>query len=48
MDMLPRYDCKRCGHEWIPRTDKKPTICPSCKSPYWDSERKNGVKNDKN
>lgn len=33
--------CKRCTHEWYPRTPEKPLICPKCKSPYWDRERKN-------
>ena len=37
------YKCERCGHEWIPRTkiDKDPTICPGCKSAYWNKPRKN-------
>ena len=39
--MLPRHNCKRCGHTWIPRSDNLPTICPSCKSPYWNKERNN-------
>lgn len=36
------YECSRCGHRWIPRTktDTEPTICPRCKSPYWDKPRK--------
>jgi DNA-directed RNA polymerase subunit RPC12/RpoP len=40
--MLRGYRCERCGHEWIPRstTEGKPTICPKCKSPYWDKPRK--------
>jgi predicted Zn-ribbon and HTH transcriptional regulator len=33
---LPKYECKRCGHEWIPRKETKPVRCPKCKSPYWD------------
>jgi len=33
--------CKRCGHEWGSKQEK-PTICPKCKSPYWDKARKNG------
>lgn len=41
MCMLPRHECKRCGHKWIPRTDSLPTICPRCKSPYWNKERLN-------
>ena len=33
---LPTLKCKRCKHEWIPRTEKKPEVCPECNSPYWD------------
>ena len=34
---LPKLRCLRCGHTWIPRTPKKPKVCPNpkCKSPYW-------------
>ena len=38
------YVCERCGHEWFPRIDAEPRVCPKCKSPYWDrprQERKN-------
>jgi len=31
--------CARCGHEWIPRKDWNPLVCPKCKSPFWDRER---------
>ena len=36
------YQCLRCGHKWVPRvkTDIEPTICPTCKSPYWNKLRK--------
>jgi DNA-directed RNA polymerase subunit RPC12/RpoP len=37
--MLERYKCLRCKHEWIPRSDEKPKVCPHCHSPYWDRER---------
>jgi len=37
---LPTLRCKRCGHKWHPRKEEKPLICPKCKSPYWDRERK--------
>lgn len=37
---LPRLQCKRCGHEWSPRSDSPPKVCPKCKSPYWDREPK--------
>ena len=33
------YKCLRCGHEW-PSKQGHPTICPKCKSPYWDKESK--------
>ena len=45
------FRCLRCGHEWIPRVsmeelsgtikpENKPRICPSCKSAYWDLEKR--------
>ena len=38
------YRCERCGHEWIPRdVEQEPSVCPKCKSPYWDKPRKRGV-----
>lgn len=44
------YKCERCKHEWIPRTkvNEEPTICPKCKSPYWDKPKKNKKENKKN
>jgi len=35
------YQCERCNHKWTPRTkiDELPTICPRCKSPYWNKQR---------
>jgi len=34
------YQCTRCGHVWMPRkTGKEPTVCPKCKSPYWNEPR---------
>src|SRR5678809_1540495 len=32
---LQAWKCERCGHQWIPRSSKIPTVCPKCKSPYW-------------
>ncbi len=32
--------CDRCGHEWLPRSRKHPSVCPRCKSPYWDSSKR--------
>ncbi len=36
---IPTLKCKRCGHEWIPRTTKYPKVCASCNSPYWNKEK---------
>ena len=34
------YRCERCRHEWVPRSpNRKPRVCPKCKSPYWDMPR---------
>jgi len=33
------FRCTRCSHEWVPKVDKAPRVCPKCKSPYWDRER---------
>ena len=35
------YQCERCDHTWVPRptTEGEPTICPDCKSPYWNKPR---------
>ena len=45
--MVPRitieaFQCSRCGHIWKPRQglDRKPKVCPKCKSPYWDVQRR--------
>lgn len=40
--MLSGYKCDRCGHEWVARIkiDEDPTICPKCKSPYWNKPRR--------
>jgi predicted Zn-ribbon and HTH transcriptional regulator len=35
------YRCERCSHEWIPRdSEQEPSVCPKCKSPYWDRPRR--------
>ena len=31
MVLLPGCRC-RCGHEWLPRGDEKPRVCPNCHS----------------
>ncbi len=39
--MVRAYRC-RCGHEWLPRVfkEKRPRVCPRCKSPNWDKDFK--------
>jgi hypothetical protein len=40
------YQCERCEHWWIPREvtmevpDDLPKVCPKCKSPYWNTPRR--------
>lgn len=36
---LVKMNCKRCGHIWHPKKTEI-RICPKCKSPYFDRERK--------
>ena len=36
--------CERCEHEWVPRNAaREPTVCPSCKSPYWNRPRQHST-----
>lgn len=37
--MICIHKCKRCGHEWATK-NPRPLRCASCKTPYWDRERK--------
>jgi len=32
--------CLRCKHEWASKNADAVRVCPRCKSPYWDRERK--------
>jgi predicted Zn-ribbon and HTH transcriptional regulator len=34
------WQCERCGHQWVPRVTETPSVCPKCKSPYWDRPRR--------
>jgi len=46
---LPTLTCKRCGHDWHPKKQSMPTVCPGCNSPYWNKERlfkSKGAEND--
>lgn len=44
---LSGYKCDRCEHKWVPRKKIKPTVCPRCKSAYWNRERQRKVKKSK-
>lgn len=35
-----KLKCKRCGYEWIPRTENLPKQCPRCKSPFWQEDKR--------
>jgi len=37
------YRCERCGHEWVPNSEREPSVCPKCKSPYWNRPRKTAM-----
>ena len=34
-----KYRC-RCGHEWYPKSNERPRVCPKCKSANWDKPYK--------
>ena len=36
------YRCERCSHQWVPRAETEPRVCPKCKSPYWDKPKRIG------
>ena len=38
-NMIFIHNCLRCGHEWASKS-QKPVRCPSCKTPYWNKERR--------
>ncbi len=40
---VPRLNCFRCGHIWIPRKHGNPKQCPKCHSPYWNKPKSKGV-----
>jgi len=33
------HKCERCGHEWQQRIERRPEICPNCKSRSWDKSK---------
>lgn len=38
---LEGFRCERCKHEWVARGEEEPRVCPKCKSPYWNTPKKN-------
>lgn len=42
------HRCYRCKHAWVPRDiGEIPTICPNCKSPYWNKPKTKFKKGEK-
>lgn len=42
----PDYRCERCQHKWAPKDTSEgrfPTVCPRCKSPYWNQSQEAGI-----
>ena len=39
-----QWNCLRCEHRWRAKGISRPTICPRCKSPYYDRPRKRSTK----
>ena len=41
------YQCERCKHKWVPRNKEEPSVCPECKSPYWNKPKTKFTKEEK-
>ena len=48
--LVNAFKCDRCNHTWLPKAwdgnpesldELLPKVCPHCKSPYWNTPRKN-------
>lgn len=42
------FKCLRCSHIWFPKKKDYAGLsktCPKCKSPYWNTMRKNNKRN---
>ena len=35
---MNKLNCKKCKHEWVPRSEVKPKVCPKCKSYDWEEK----------
>lgn len=38
--MNEKMTCKRCGYQWVTRTEGMPRQCPACKSYRFNEEKK--------
>jgi len=38
--LIKKCKCKKCNHEWYPRSEKTPVQCPACKNPNWNKDEK--------
>ena len=44
--VIKPFECKRCSHTWYPRQfDRKPRMCPNCKTRLWDKAPKHPAAN---
>ena len=39
MPKIKKLTCQRCGHEWWPRKQMPPGLCPQCRSALWRRPR---------
>jgi Zn finger protein HypA/HybF involved in hydrogenase expression len=46
MPKLPLYKCKKCEHEWTPRTSH-PVQCPMCRNRNWQYKKANPIEVEK-
>ncbi len=44
--ILEGWLCCRCEHKWVPREEETPRVCPKCKSPYWNKQKRIDINND--
>lgn len=40
MAIIEKARCFRCGYTWESESKKTPVVCPRCRSPYWDTQRR--------
>ena len=40
MAVIQLHKCMRCGEVWFTRTPGTPKICRACRTPYWNTPKK--------